>query len=63
MKVAILDIGSNTTKILVAQKDELGLLTEVAQKSLPCRFPLQPLNPLLRLFQSYLFSPKNFLLF
>ena len=37
MKVAILDIGSNTTKILVAQKDDLGLLTEVAQKSLPCR--------------------------
>lgn len=37
MKVAILDIGSNTTKILVAEKDELGLLTEVAQKSLPCR--------------------------
>jgi exopolyphosphatase/pppGpp-phosphohydrolase len=35
MKVAILDIGSNTTKILVAQKDELGFLTDVAQKSLP----------------------------
>jgi exopolyphosphatase/guanosine-5'-triphosphate,3'-diphosphate pyrophosphatase len=37
MKVAILDIGSNTTKILVAQKDDLGFLAEVAQKSLSCR--------------------------
>ncbi|MBT5717819.1 MAG: hypothetical protein HOI70_12995 [Opitutae bacterium] len=37
MKVAIVDIGSNTTKVLVAQKNELGLLCPVAQKSLPCR--------------------------
>jgi exopolyphosphatase/guanosine-5'-triphosphate,3'-diphosphate pyrophosphatase len=37
MTVAILDIGSNTSKVLVARKDDCGLVTEVAQKSLPCR--------------------------
>jgi exopolyphosphatase/guanosine-5'-triphosphate,3'-diphosphate pyrophosphatase len=37
VKVAVVDIGSNTTKVLVAQKNSHGLLCSVAQKSLPCR--------------------------
>ena len=37
MRVAILDIGSNTTKILIAEKNDLGHLSSIAEKSLPCR--------------------------
>jgi exopolyphosphatase/guanosine-5'-triphosphate,3'-diphosphate pyrophosphatase len=37
MKVAVLDIGSNTTKILVAEKDQAGIVHSLAEKSYPCR--------------------------
>lgn len=37
MKVAVLDIGSNTTKILVAEKDPAGMVHSLGEKSYPCR--------------------------
>ena len=37
MKVAVLDIGSNTTKILVAEKDQAGMIHSLGEKSYPCR--------------------------
>ncbi len=37
MRVAVLDIGSNTSKILVAERDFQGELISVAEKSFPCR--------------------------
>ena len=37
MNIAVLDIGSNTTKILIAAKNKAGKLESVAEKSYPCR--------------------------
>ncbi|MDG1324839.1 MAG: hypothetical protein P8P49_03655 [Opitutales bacterium] len=37
MNIAVLDIGSNTTKILIAAKSNTGKLVSVAEKSYPCR--------------------------
>jgi len=37
MKVAVLDIGSNTTKILVAEKNRAGIIHSLGEKSYPCR--------------------------
>ncbi len=37
MKVAVLDIGSNTTKILVAEHDRKGAIHCLGEKSYPCR--------------------------
>lgn len=37
MNVAVLDIGSNTTKILIISKDQSGKLKPLAEKSYPCR--------------------------
>ena len=37
MCVAVLDIGSNTSKVLVADLDSLGNLIQVDQKSITCR--------------------------
>lgn len=37
MCVAVLDIGSNTSKVLVADLDSLGNLVQIDQKSITCR--------------------------
>ena len=37
MCVAVLDIGSNTSKVLVADLDSLGNLVRIDQKSITCR--------------------------
>ena len=37
MRAAILDIGSNTAKVLVAEKNDHGDLLKIDEKSLPCR--------------------------
>ena len=37
MCVAVLDVGSNTSKVLVADLDSLGNLVQIDQKSITCR--------------------------
>ena len=37
LKVAVIDIGSNTSKILISQFDQYGYLTPISEKSFPCR--------------------------
>ena len=37
LKVAVIDIGSNTSKILISQFDQNGSLTPTLEKSFPCR--------------------------
>jgi exopolyphosphatase/guanosine-5'-triphosphate,3'-diphosphate pyrophosphatase len=37
LKVAVIDVGSNTSKILISQFDQNGSLTPTLEKSFPCR--------------------------
>ncbi|NBU86619.1 MAG: hypothetical protein EBS13_04775 [Verrucomicrobia bacterium] len=37
LKVAVIDVGSNTSKILISQFDQNGSLTPTQEKSFPCR--------------------------
>ena len=37
LKVSVIDIGSNTTKILIAKVDVNGAIIPILEKSFPCR--------------------------